>query len=159
MPTESVTLDDFDHRLLALVRRDNLQPARALAVAVGLSESAVLRRLRRLRATGVIAADIAVVDPSRLAPAITIQVLVEMERERVMSAFAEALKDRPEVLGAWQVTGKTDFLLMVAVPSMEAYETFCSQVLNEEMRVRTFETLVVLREVVRPDPQRARLSP
>ena len=157
--TESVILDDFDHRLLALVRRDNLQPARVLGEAVGLSESAVLRRLRRLRATGVIAADIAVVDLARLARTITVQVLVKMEREGVMTAFAARLKNRPEILGAWQVTGGTDFLLMIAVPSMEAYETFCSQVLTDHTQVRSFETLVVLREIVRPDPQRARLAP
>lgn len=161
MSTQSVTLDEFDHRLLARVRTNNLEPARALALAVGLSESAVLRRLRRLRASGVIAADIAVVDPARLAPVIVMHVLVEMQREGggAMTNFAAALKTRPEVLGAWQVTGGSDFLVSVAVPSMEAYEVFCAEMLNDDMQVRAFETLVSLREVVRPDPGRARLAP
>lgn len=55
--------DDFDRRLLKLVRQNNLEPARTLADKVGLSISAVLRRLRRLRAEGVIVADVAVVTP------------------------------------------------------------------------------------------------
>ena len=59
-----IDLDDFDRRLLALVRHDNLQPARILADKVGLSLSAVLRRLRRMREEKVIIADIAVVDPA-----------------------------------------------------------------------------------------------
>ena len=161
MSAKSVTLDDFDHRLLARVRINNQEPARELAAAVGLSESAVLRRLRRLRVEGVIAADIAVVDPARLAPVIVMHVLVEMEREGrgAMTNFAAALRDRPEVQGAWQVTGGSDFLVSVAVSSMEAYETFCAEMLNDEMQVRAFETLVSLREVVRPDPRRAPLAP
>lgn len=158
MATEAVTLDAFDRRLLELVRRDTLQPARVLAETVGLSESAVLRRLRRLRAEGVIVADIAVVDPARLGAAITLHVLVEIERERAMAAFAEALHARPEVLGAWQVTGRTDFLLTLAVPSMAAYEAFIREVLSDERQVRAFQTLVSLREVVRFDPQRAPLA-
>ena len=61
--TEFVAIDDFDRKLLARVRRNNLEPARVTAEAVGLSESAVLRRLRRLRAEGVIVRDVAVIDP------------------------------------------------------------------------------------------------
>ncbi|KRA62307.1 AsnC family transcriptional regulator [Caulobacter sp. Root655] len=158
LATETVTLDAFDHHLLELVRRDTLQPARILAKTVGLSESAVLRRLRRLRAEGVIVADVAVLDPARLGAAITLHVLVEMERERAMAAFAEVLRERPEVLGAWQVTGRTDFLLTLAVPSMEAYDAFIRDVLSDERQVRTFQTLVTLREVVRFDPRRAPLA-
>jgi DNA-binding Lrp family transcriptional regulator len=81
-----------------------------------------------------------------------------MERERAMAAFAEALRARPEVLGAWQVTGRTDFLLTLAVPSMAAYDAFIREVLSDERQVRTFQTLVSLREVVRFDPQRAPLA-
>lgn len=161
MSAKSVTLDEFDHRLLARVRANNLEPARELAAAVGLSESAVLRRLRRLRASGVIAADVALVDPARLAPVIAMHVLVEMEREGrgAMTNFIAALQARPEVQGAWQVTGGSDFLVSVAAPSMEAYALFCAEMLDEHMQVRSFETLVSLREVVRPDPARARLAP
>ena len=90
---QTVTLDDFDRRLLDLVRRDNLQPARVLADRVGLSESAVSRRLRRLRDAGVIVADVAVIDEGRLERALTMHVLVEMEREgtAVLDASAETL--------------------------------------------------------------------
>ena len=117
--TNFVTLDDFDHRLLARVRRNNLEPARITAEAVGLSESAVLRRLRRLRAEGVIAADVAVIDPARVEPRIVLHVQVEMNTQDrgVMDAFQRAMKASPEVQGAWDVTGETDYLLTVAVRS------------------------------------------
>jgi DNA-binding Lrp family transcriptional regulator len=56
---KNIDIDLFDRRLLELVRRDNLAPARELADEVGLSLSAVLRRLRRLRESKVIVADVA----------------------------------------------------------------------------------------------------
>jgi len=156
---ETVTLDDFDRRLLDLVRRDNLQPARVLADKVGLSESAVSRRLRRLRDEKVIVGDVAVIDEARLERALTMHVLVEMEREgtAVLDALIDSLTARPEVRAAWYVTGETDFILYVVVPTMEAYEVFTRQVLNDDARVRAFKTLISIREVLPFDPARRAL--
>lgn len=156
---ETVDIDAFDRRIIAIVRRNNLAPARTIAAQVGLSESAVLRRLRRLRAAGVIVADVALIDPARLAPAITIHVLVELNQSglRMEQAFAARLDCCPEVIGAWNVTGRTDFLLMVSVPTIEAYQRFADDVLASDENVRDFETLVSLREIVRFDPLRAGL--
>lgn len=156
---ETVEIDQFDRRIIAIVRRNTLTPARAIAAEVGLSESAVLRRLRRLRAEGVIVADVALIDPARLASAITIHVLVELNQSGLHreQAFAEKLGRYPEVIGAWNVTGRTDFLLMVSVPSVEAYQHFSDEVLASDENVRDFETLVSLREIVHLNPLRASL--
>ena len=155
--TESADLDIFDHRIIAAVRRNTLEPARTIAGRVGLSESAVLRRLRRLRATGVIVADVAVIDPARLRPTITIHVLVEVHQSnlRAEQAFAQKMQRQPEVVAAWNVTGRTDFLLIVAVASIEDYQRFSDEILAADDDVRMFETLVSLREIVRFDPLRA----
>lgn len=154
---ENVHLDAFDHRIIEAVRRNNLEPARAVAERVGLSESAVLRRLRRLRSTGVIVADVALIDPARLRHSITIHVLVELKQSnlRAEQAFARKMQQQPEVIGAWNVTGRTDFLLIVAVPSIDAYRRFSDEILASDDDIRLFETLVSLREIVRFDPSRA----
>lgn len=154
---DSVELDDFDRRILAIVRRDNLCPARLIADQVGLSESAVLRRLRRLRSSGVIIADVSLVDPARLSSSIIIHVLVVLNQSGIKAeqAFARKLQAQPEVIAAWNVTGRTDFLLTVSVPSIEAYQRFADEILASDDNIRTFETLVSLREIVRFDPLRA----
>jgi Lrp/AsnC family leucine-responsive transcriptional regulator len=158
--TKFATLDTFDRRLLALMRRDNQKPARIVAEEVGLSESAVLRRMRRLRETGVIRADVALVDPGRIAPMLTMQVLVEMKREgsSALRAFVRKLVARPEVVSAWEVAGETDFLITVRVPTMAAYEAFTSQILTDDLQVRHFQTLIGIREVVPYDPAREPLA-
>lgn len=158
--TNFVDLDDFDHKLIARARRNNLEPARVTADAVGLSESSVLRRLRRLRAEGVIAADVAMIDPARVEPRIVLHVMVEMnthERPRI-EAFQKNLRASPEVQGAWDVTGETDYLLTLAVRSMAEYEAFCLRVLTTDAGVRAFQSMIVIREVVGFDPARAMLA-
>ena len=61
-----MNLDRFDRHLLNLVQEDASQTAEQLAAAVPLSVSAIQRRLKRLRETGIIQRDIAVVDPKQV---------------------------------------------------------------------------------------------
>lgn len=158
--TEFVTLDAFDHRLIDRVRRNNLEPARVTAEAVGLSESAVLRRLRRLRAGGVIVADVAMVNPDRVEPRIVLHVMVEMNTQdrKVMNAFQAAMRASPEVQGCWDVTGPTDYLVTVSVRSMADYEAFGIREMTPEKGVRSYQSMIVIREVVGFDPARSVLS-
>ncbi|WP_295814009.1 Lrp/AsnC family transcriptional regulator [uncultured Nitratireductor sp.] len=147
--TESVTLDRFDQRLLALVQKNNLRPARELAEAVGLSESAVLRRLRRLRREKVIVADIAVVDPSVVGEPVSVHLLVSLERERAsdLDSFTRKVRHRPEVKKIWYVTGEADFVMHLRLPSMDQYADFVQEVFHGDSNVKSFKTIVAIREI------------
>ena len=59
-------LDSFDRKLLDRVQRNADLSAEAIGQEIGLSGSAVLRRLKRLKAAGVIQADVALVDPAKV---------------------------------------------------------------------------------------------
>lgn len=146
-------LDDFDRRLLALVRENNLEPARILAERVGLSLSAVLRRLRRLRDEKVIVADIAVVNPALTGSALTMHVLVQMQQAgpQTMDNFAREIVRHPEITGAWDVTGDDDFLLKIQVGSMEEYDSFVRRALSEDKGVHSFKTLITIRNIIEND--------
>ncbi|MDZ3832097.1 MAG: Lrp/AsnC family transcriptional regulator [Sphingopyxis sp.] len=151
-----IDLDSFDRRLLDLVRQNNLEPARTLADKVGLSISAVLRRLRRLREEKVIVADIAVVNPVLTGSALTMHVLVRMQQAgpQTMDAFARELAHHPEVTGAWDVTGDEDFLLKIQVATMEEYDGFTRRVLSEDKGVHSFTTLITIRTIIDNDAAR-----
>ncbi len=149
-------LDDFDRRLLASVREDNQQPARVLADKVGLSLSAVLRRLRRLRDEKVIVADIAVVNPALTGSALTMHVLVRMQQAgpQTMDHFAREIVRHPEITGAWDVTGEDDFLLKVQVGTMEDYDRFTRRALGEDKGVHSFTTMIAIRNIIENDVAR-----
>jgi DNA-binding Lrp family transcriptional regulator len=151
-----IDLDRFDRHLLELVRQDNLQPARVLAEKVGLSLSAVLRRLRRLREDRVIVADIALVDPALTGSALTMHVLVQMQQAgpQTMDAFARDIARHPEITAAWDITGDDDFLLKVQVGTMEEYDRFTRRALGEDKGVHSFKTLITIRHIIENEAAR-----
>jgi DNA-binding Lrp family transcriptional regulator len=151
-----VDLDHFDRRLIEEARRDNLQPARILADKVGLSVSAVLRRLRRLRDERVIVADRAMIDPALTGSALTMHVLVKMKQAGAssMDGFARTIAQYREVTAAWDVTGDDDFVLKVQVGSMQEYDRFTRRALSEDQGVYAFKTLITIRAIIEDDASR-----
>src|SRR3546814_7803259 len=97
-------LDEFDRRLLALVQANARLTAEQLGERVGLSASACQRRLKRLRETGVIEAEIAVVAPEAVGRALTMIVEVSLEREHphIVEAFKKSMRATPEVMQCYR---------------------------------------------------------
>src|SRR6478735_4692127 len=136
---KTVELDRFDHALLREMQIDNQTPARVLAERVGLSQSAVLRRLRRLRAEQVIMADVSIVSPETLGVPVTVHVLVSIERgSRTYGEFSRKLQARPEVRQASYVTGGADFVVHLQVESMAAYAAFAREVFHDDPNVSEY---------------------
>lgn len=142
-------LDELDRRILALVQRDSRLTAAELSRRVGLSPSACHRRLQALRASGVIQAEIAVVDPRAVGRRITLIVNVTLEREHtdVITEFKRATRETAEIMQCYYVTGAVDFVMILTASSMEAYDAFVERFLFANRNVRRFETYVVMDRV------------
>ena len=142
-------LDDFDLRLLALLQQDAQRPIPALAEQVGLSAPACYRRIRRLRESGAIAREIALVRPRTLGWPLSMIVLVTLEREgvRTVDEMMRVLRAVPEVVEAWNVTGDDDFVVRMVARDMESYAELARNLFAADERVRSFKTLVVIRQV------------
>ncbi|MDF2381886.1 Lrp/AsnC family transcriptional regulator [Nostoc ellipsosporum NOK] len=139
-------LDRFDRRLLALVQRDAAQTADVLAGQVGLSPSAVQRRLKRLRETGVILSEIAVVDPLRVGKPNFFLAALEIERERpeLIARLRQWLSAEEQIQQVYYVTGTADFVLVVVAPDVGAYDALMSRLMADNPNVRRFTTNVAL---------------
>jgi DNA-binding Lrp family transcriptional regulator len=139
-------LDRFDRQLLNLVQEDSAQTAERLAEQVGLSPSAIQRRLKRMREQGVIMREAAIVDPHAVGRPIFFVVSLEVERERpdLMAQLREWLGRQPDVQQAFYVTGDTDFVLIITARNTEAFDAMMSRLLGENPNVRRFTTKVVL---------------
>lgn len=139
-------LDAYDRKLLTLLQEDARQTHDVLAAAVNLSPTAVTRRLKRLRDSGVIRREVALVDPAALGRSLRLVVNVILEREQtaLVDAFKEAIRAAPEVLECYHVTGRPDFVLIVSVRDMDDYDRFARAHLMGNANVREFESLVVI---------------
>lgn len=139
-------LDAFDRRLLALVQRDAALTSEVLGERVGLSPSAVQRRLKRLRAAGVIKVIHATVDPGKLGRPSFFIVGLEIERERPeqLARLRAWLAAEDAVQEVFYVTGAADFVLIVTAPDVEAYDALMARLMADNSNVRRFTTNVAL---------------
>ncbi|HEX8513469.1 MAG TPA: Lrp/AsnC family transcriptional regulator [Allosphingosinicella sp.] len=139
-------LDDFDGKMLACLQRDADVTAERLAQAVGLSASAVQRRLTRLKAQRVISSTVAIVDPQSVGRPSFFIVGLEIERERpeLLSALKAWPAAEEAVQQVFYVTGSWDYMLVVTARDVTAYDRFMSRLLSENPNVRRFSTNVAL---------------
>lgn len=139
-------LDSFDRHILDIVQRDGELTADAIGDRVGLSESATSRRLRRLKADGVIAATVAVVDPAAVGKPTVFIVALEVERERpeLLARLRRWFTDEDQVQQVYYVTGSADFVLIVTAPDVDSYDALMARMIADNSNVRRFTTNVVL---------------
>lgn len=142
-------LDRYDRAILEIVQRDNKTPQRAIAEAVSLSTAAVQRRIAAMEKSGVIAANVAVVDPDAVAATITAIVEVQLRDERAATSdrAKDLFRNTPEVQQCFYVTGGISFVLIIVAPNMPVYEGLTRRLFAENELVVGFRTLVALDRV------------
>jgi DNA-binding Lrp family transcriptional regulator len=153
---DSMDLDDLDRAILDLYQRDTRRPSEQIGAQVGLSAAAVQRRLKRLRESGVIVAETAALDVRHLGLGLTAIVNVDLvdESARATRAFRDKVCARGEVQQCYGVAGSFDYVLLVIVADLQAYEAFCEACLLHDENVRSFTTQVVLDAAKRGGPLR-----
>jgi DNA-binding Lrp family transcriptional regulator len=141
--------DRQDLLIAAALQDDNRLGVDELARKVELSPSAVHRRIARLRADGVIKADVSVLDPKALGFGMTFIVEVILEKVRVpeVAAIKKRLKAAPEVQQIYNVTGDVDLLLIVLARDVEHFEQISRELFSADPHVRRYKTSVVMDRV------------
>lgn len=139
-----IPVDRLDRRILDCLQNDSSVTNQELAGRVGLSPSACLKRVRRLRADGIIDREVALLALEKLGPIVHAVVEVTMERDRkdLYQRFVRRVRKAPEVKQCYQVTGEVDFVLVVVVPDMDGYDRFCDDVLYADGNMAKFRTLI-----------------
>lgn len=134
-------LDRLDVELLNLVQADSQLTSSGLSEKVALSPSAALRRLHKLRETGVIARESAVVSDEFLKTRVSGLVLVQMNRHspEVVMALKRQLSERPEVQLMFEITGSFDMMLLIVERDMAAFLALTDKVLGASPYVARFE--------------------
>ncbi|MEP7156177.1 MAG: Lrp/AsnC family transcriptional regulator [Betaproteobacteria bacterium] len=146
---DAAPLDSFDLKILETYQRDTRIPAEQIGSQVGLSPTAVQRRLKRLREIGVITGEVALLAPAMLDHAVTCVVGVDLEREGAteLDRFKARMSACDQVQQCYYVTGDSDFILIVLSRDMAHYELFTRQMLLDDANVQSFTTHVVMDRV------------
>lgn len=140
-------MDRIDRKILNLMQRDAARTNADLADEVGLSPSTCLRRVQRLKKTGVIDRIVAILNPARAGRGIKALVTVELKLhgEQHMRRFLDMAVAEEAVFGAWSVTGETDVVLMLRLVDMEEYDALCERLFRDQTNVARFFTMMIIR--------------
>jgi Lrp/AsnC family transcriptional regulator len=117
-------LDAIDRELLRLLQQDAETPMAKLAEAVHLSPTPCWRRIQRLKDENVITKQVALLDPMKLNLGVTVFVAVRTNQhsQAWFDKFHAAVKDIPEVVEFYRMSGDVDYLLRVVVPDIGTYD-------------------------------------
>lgn len=140
-------MDRIDRKLLNLLQADASRTNAALAEEVGLSPSSCLRRVRRLKAAGVIDRIVAILNPTKAGTGMKAVVTVELERhgEQHLRRFLDLASGERAVIQAYSVSGETDVVLMLRLADMTEYDALCERLFRDRTNVARFYTMFVIR--------------
>ncbi len=144
-------MDKLDHRILTELQRDGRLSNVELAGRVHLSESATLRRVRALEAAGVIQGYVALLNAQRTGFPINVFVTITLQRQdqHDLQRFEAAVREVPEVMECYLMTGVADYLLRVSCRDTEDFERLHSQHLTRLPGVARVQSSFALRVVRR----------
>ena len=136
------SLDKVDRKILNLLQKDNQTSTRVLADKAHVSQPTCLRRIRDLRAAGIIAADVAMVDPFALGYGMLafLEISLINQSDAHMHEFEARMNKEPEVMQCYFVSGDYDYFLVVHVIDMDAYYQFVRRAISGSGNVRHFQS-------------------
>jgi Lrp/AsnC family transcriptional regulator len=124
-------MDELDLRILRLLQELPGISAAELAQKVGLSHTPCWRRVKQLEASGAILERAVILNPRVMGLDITVfaNVRLKVHDEETLVALEQAAHDRGEIVDCFSMSGESDYILRIVVPSIESYEQFLKKVL------------------------------
>jgi len=140
-----MALDRIDHGIIDALQNDGRISNKMLAAKVGLAPSSCLERVRKLEQQGVLKGYRAEVSLAARGVRLQAIVYVELGRHRgdEVNTFDSHIRTFSEVVAVFNVAGRWDYLLHVAVPDVERLKSFSQDALASRNEVRRVETSLV----------------
>ena len=142
-------LSASDHRLLQALQRDVTQSQSDLAEEAGLSRTSCWRRIRDFEEAGLIRQKVALLDPKVAGFGIEVLLLVAMTEhtDENRRDFENHVRNLPEVLECFSVSGERDYMLQVIAADMDSYTDFLNTEILKHPAVRSASSTFVLKRV------------
>ena len=142
-------LDSFDIKILQQLQKDASQSVHTIAEHVGLSHTPCWRRIKRLQESGVLSANVALVNAKKVGLGVVVFVTVKLNNhdDQLLAQFESAAVAMEEVMQCYIMSGDVDYLLRVVVQSIEQYEQTLKRKLVKLPGVAALNSSFALREL------------
>jgi len=136
--TEESILDDLDRRILNALQADASQTNAELAGVVHVSPPTCLRRVRQLTERGIIARQVAILDPEKVGARLSaiVEITLDVQAAERMDEFEKLAAQESAVLQCYRVTPGPDFVLIVQLADMPAYHALAHRLFTAHANVR-----------------------
>jgi Lrp/AsnC family transcriptional regulator len=125
-------MNDTDRKLLDLLQRDASLSLDELSERAALSRNACWRRIKRLEDDGVIKARVTLLDAARINVGLTAFIALRTTEHSAtwLEQFSRAVRDIPEIVGVYRMTGDVDYLLQAVIPDVAAYDALYKRLIG-----------------------------
>ncbi len=139
-------MDYINLQILHCLRDNARCKASDISAKVSLSVSAVIERMRRMEASGLIQQYTVIIDPKQVGNDMTALMEVSLEHPKYYDEFADYVQHHPNVATCHYLTGEFDFLLKIITDSSDSLERIHHDLKNKT-GVRNTKTHFVLKTV------------
>jgi Lrp/AsnC family leucine-responsive transcriptional regulator len=131
-------LDELDRRILNALQTDASQTNAELAEQVHVSPPTCLRRVKQLTENGVIARQVAIVDPDKVGARLTaiVEITLDVQAAERMAQFEKLAATEDAVMQCYRVAPGPDFVLIIQVADMPAYHALAHRLFATHANVR-----------------------
>ncbi|WP_297535301.1 Lrp/AsnC family transcriptional regulator [Thermococcus sp.] len=136
-------LDEVDRKILMILQKNSRTPLREISKEVGLAESTIYERIKKLKDRGVIRKFTVILDPDALGFKILAFILIKAHAG-MYSHVAKELMKYPEIGEIYETTGDYDMLVKIRTRSSEELNEFLDRI-GEIEGIESTHTMVVLK--------------
>lgn len=138
-----------ERKILRELQRDCTQSARDLAEKLNLSPSTVWRRMKEMEEAGIISGRVALADPKKLGldVCLLIHVNIASQTSGSREAFEVFVNSHESILQCYAVTGGYDYILVVRLATVDAFEDFLMNEVLAHPSVANTRTQLVLQQM------------
>jgi Lrp/AsnC family transcriptional regulator len=117
-------LDRIDFRILETLQKDASSSVSEVAAKAGISTAPCWRRIQKLEAEGVIRKRVALLDRKQINANVTVFIAIKTNKHTAewLEKFRKVVKDLPEIVDFYRMSGEIDYLLKAFVPDIESYD-------------------------------------
>ena len=126
-------MDTTDRKLLDILQHDSSLSLDELSARMALSRNACWRRIKRLEDDGVIKARVTLLDAGRINVGLTAFIALRTTEHSAkwLDQFSKAVRDLPEIVGVYRMTGDVDYLLQAVIPDVAAYDQLYKRLIGK----------------------------
>ena len=142
-------MDVFDKHILKLLQKNSRITTEEIGHQVGLSATACQRRIKKLRGSGVIQKEVAVLNGSSLGGyvSVIVEIIMKQGGATTIDEFKAQMLEHEEVQQCYYVTGNVDFILIIAAENMLKYEQLTRKLFFNNLNIQKFHSTVAMESV------------